>query len=113
MKTKIKGQDGFWLLTSTLVLSLLFFIVQLIIQENKQGSLIVFEKLETDQIIKANNYENSDFQTVVASKTGKFYYYPSCGRVQLIKDSNKIWFKSVQLAKQSGYLPADGCLPQK
>lgn len=113
MSTKIKWQHSFWLLMSILVLSLVFFIVQLIIQENKQGSPIVFEKLETDQIIKANNYENSDFQTVVASKTGKFYYYPSCGRTQLIKNSNKIWFKSVQSAKQSGYLPADGCLPKK
>lgn len=113
MKTKIKWRDSFWLLTSILVLSLVFSIVQLIIQENKRGSLIVFEKVETDQITNVNNNKNSDYQTVVASKTGKFYYYPSCGRAKLIKNYSEIWFKSVQLAEQAGYLPADGCLPQK
>ncbi len=46
---------------------------------------------------------------VVASKSGKKYHYPWCSGSNRIKESNKIWFKSIQEAKRAGYMPAGNC----
>ncbi len=45
----------------------------------------------------------------VASKHGKRYYLPSCSGAARIKDSNKIWFATVEDAQKAGLTPADNC----
>lgn len=46
---------------------------------------------------------------VVASKNGTKYYLPNCPSVKRIKEENKIWFASIEEAKQAGYSPAANC----
>ena len=46
---------------------------------------------------------------VFASKTGKKYYYPWCSGADRIKETNKVWFSSLEQAKSAGYSPASGC----
>lgn len=46
---------------------------------------------------------------VVASKSGTKYYYPWCTGVSKIKEENKIWFNSIEEAKQAGLTPASNC----
>jgi hypothetical protein len=46
---------------------------------------------------------------VVASKTGKYYYYPWCGGAKTISQSNIIWFSSDTKAEAAGYAPASNC----
>lgn|SRR3989344_305117 len=45
----------------------------------------------------------------VASKTGTKYHFPWCAGALNIKESNKIWFKTVEEAKKAGYEPAANC----
>jgi len=49
----------------------------------------------------------------VASKNGKFYYYPWCPGVERIKEENKIYFNSKQEAEKAGYKPAKNCFNLK
>ncbi len=49
----------------------------------------------------------------VASKNGKFYYYPWCPGVERIKEENKIYFNSKQEAEKAGYKPAKNCFDLK
>lgn len=46
---------------------------------------------------------------VVAAKTGKSYYPPSCGSVKRIKEENKVWFKSAAEAQAAGYTASKSC----
>ncbi len=46
---------------------------------------------------------------VVASKSGSKYFLPWCGSVSRIKDTNKVWFASVEEAEAAGYQPAGNC----
>ncbi len=45
----------------------------------------------------------------VASKKGKKYYFPWCGGVARISDTNKVWFNTKEEAEQAGYTPAGNC----
>ena len=45
----------------------------------------------------------------VASKSGKYYYLPSCPGAARIKDANKIWFETQDEAKDRGLAPAANC----
>ncbi len=45
----------------------------------------------------------------VASKSGKYYYLPSCAGAGRIKDANKIWFETEEEAKSRGLAPAANC----
>lgn len=46
---------------------------------------------------------------LVASKSGKKYYYPWCGGVQKIKEENRIYFASKTEAEVRGYTPSSTC----
>jgi hypothetical protein len=46
---------------------------------------------------------------VVASKNGTKYYFPWCGGVSKIAETNKVWFNSEAEAKAKGYTPAANC----
>ena len=41
----------------------------------------------------------------VASKNSKVYHLPSCQYAKRIKDANKIWFRSAEEARNTGYSP--------
>lgn len=44
---------------------------------------------------------------VVASRTGKRYYFPWCANT--IAEKNKVWFKDETEAQKAGYSPAQNC----
>jgi hypothetical protein len=46
---------------------------------------------------------------VVGSKTGTKYHFPWCSGAMRMKEENKVWFESVEKARQAGYLPAGNC----
>lgn len=46
---------------------------------------------------------------VVTSKNSTQYYFPWCGAVRRIKETNQIWFSNAQSAKRAGYTPATHC----
>ncbi len=63
-----------------------------------------------DTSITAQN--SSDFARsglLVGSVNGSKYHYPWCGGAQRIKEGNKIWFASIEEAKNRGYSPAGNC----
>lgn len=45
----------------------------------------------------------------VGSKNGSKFHFPWCGSAKRIKEENKIWFASIEEAKQAGYSPAANC----
>ncbi len=46
---------------------------------------------------------------LVASKSGTKYHLPNCPGAKQIKESNKIFFASVEEAIRAGYTPAANC----
>lgn len=67
----------------------------------------VLESLDTDR------NQNGEKAIIVASKTGKKYYYSWCSGVNRIKEENKIWFNSTEEARARGLTPASGCIGLK
>lgn len=47
--------------------------------------------------------------SVVASKTGKKYYFPWCGTANRITPANKIYFATIAAARAAGLLPSSTC----
>ncbi|HEX5774802.1 MAG TPA: hypothetical protein VFY28_02485 [Candidatus Paceibacterota bacterium] len=45
----------------------------------------------------------------VASKNGARYYLPECSGVKRIKEENKVWFATKEIAGAEGYTPAANC----
>ena len=50
--------------------------------------------------------------SVIASKSGSKYHYPSCPGAKQIKEANKITFASAQAAESAGYTLAANCSPR-
>lgn len=63
--------------------------------------------------LKTNTDKDSEKAVIVASKTGKKYYYSWCSGVNRIKEENKIWFNSTEEARARGLTPASGCIGLK
>ena len=70
-------------------------------------------KAENSPTVNNNLATALDSQTskglVLASKSGKKYYYPWCTGVDRIKEENKVWFTTIEDAKKAGLTPASGC----
>jgi hypothetical protein len=70
-------------------------------------------KAENSPTVNYNFATALDPQTskgiVLASKSGKRYYYPWCTGVDRIKEENKVWFATIEDAKKAGLTPASGC----
>ena len=64
----------------------------------------------TGEAKMTNTSASTGIGKVVASKNGTKYYLPNCSSVKRIKEENKIWFASIEEAKQAGYSPAANCL---
>jgi hypothetical protein len=45
----------------------------------------------------------------VASRSGSFYYLPTCSGAKRIKDKNKVWFVSHEDAEARGLKPSTNC----
>ncbi|MBU3925743.1 hypothetical protein KJ763_01050 [Patescibacteria group bacterium] len=52
---------------------------------------------------------SNDEGLLVGSKNGTKYHYPWCSGALRIKEENKVWFNSVEEARQAGYTPAANC----
>jgi hypothetical protein len=69
----------------------------------------------TDEVIEERMGENekdndtSQQMLYVGSKNSDKYHYPWCSGALRIKDDNKIWFSSLEEAKDAGYTPAGNC----
>lgn len=46
---------------------------------------------------------------IVASKNGSKYHYPWCSGGKSVSEENKIYFNSIQEAREAGYTPAKNC----
>ena len=46
---------------------------------------------------------------IVASRKGSTYHYPWCSGAGAIAEQNKVWFKSEEVARKAGYIPAKNC----
>lgn len=46
---------------------------------------------------------------LVASKNGKYYYYPWCPGADRLSEKNKITFSSADEARAKGYAPSSNC----
>lgn len=69
-----------------------------------QPSGVIFTESSTSGVITP-----VDNVRIVASRSGTKYYLPNCPGVSRIKDENKIYFDSVDLATAAGYAPASNC----
>jgi hypothetical protein len=70
-------------------------------EQDASGVTVVESAFLTNISGKEGNY--------VASKSGKTYYFPWCGMVNRIKDSNLVWFADRMSAEAKGYMPASNC----
>ncbi|MFH1608762.1 MAG: hypothetical protein ABH951_01935, partial [Patescibacteria group bacterium] len=52
---------------------------------------------------------SNDEGLLVGSKNGTKYHYPWCSGALRIKEENKVWFNSMEEARQAGYTPAANC----
>lgn len=74
-----------------------------VISESQQKSILLYDtNLNTKPILHIAG-------AVVASKKGKKYHYPWCSGANRMSEKNKRWFKSIQDARDAGYLPAGNC----
>jgi len=71
------------------------------------ASILSKEELGGDNVVVVQERDPGGY--VVASKNGARYHFPWCSGAQSIKEENKIWFQSVEEAKDAGYTPASNC----
>jgi len=96
----------------------------IIIEDASQGCQDLFKENSAQKYIDSNsNNSNSSTQikgeqsksddinlqnktgAFIASKNSNIYHLPDCQYVKRIKDENKIFFKSVEEARERGYAP--------
>ncbi len=82
------------------------------IRENKTPIIIenLSANIETGfRVAPAAETRFQETGNLVASKKGAKYHYPWCSGAQRIKETNKIWFATIEEAKTAGYTPAKNC----
>ncbi|MAZ40981.1 hypothetical protein CL654_02595 [bacterium] len=97
----------FWVILAILLPLFLYGIAQMSLILDDREPVQVYQG---DTSITAQN--SSDFARsglLVGSVNGSKYHYPWCGGAQRIKEGNKIWFASIEEAKNRGYSPAGNC----
>lgn len=68
------------------------------------------EEMEGDPTTKLfSATQTVSTSTIVASSGGKKYYFVWCKGVSNLKESNKIYFATEDLAKKAGYTLANNC----
>ena len=76
--------------------------------DSGQGEIKIME-LSSDYLARNKTGEFESNYQYVGSKTGKKFHLVTCSGAKRIKDSNKIWFASVEEALKLGYEPASNC----
>lgn len=112
-----------------LIIILIIFLVALIsfglgrlskLQENKApisienmvgsvGLLDSNKSVLSPETAQNEAFLSNDEGLLVGSKNGTKYHYPWCSGALRIKEENKVWFNSVEEARQAGYTPAANC----
>jgi hypothetical protein len=105
MSEKLKS----WLADDTLFISLLVVLVavtsfglgrQSVVEVGQRGSVV--------QTADAAPVPTSGTQ-VVGSRSGTKYHLPDCPGAEQMKEENKVYFDSIQLAEAAGYTAAGNC----
>ncbi len=73
------------------------------ISQNQVQKIPITVAISDQNILEANGGK------VIGSKNGTKYYYPWCGALGRIKPENRVEFASSELARASGYSPAQNC----
>jgi len=73
---------------------------------NKKDNIKVLVKNEERQIKYNHNKKRGE---VVASKSGKKYYFPWCSGINRIKDENKVYFSTELDAQNKGLTLSSSC----
>ncbi len=68
------------------------------IEVKEEGDFIVYKK---EELLSP--------ESVIASKSGKRYYFPWCSGLKRIKKENRVFFKNVEIAKQNGLTLSNTC----
>ena len=74
---------------------------------------VVFHLASQSLVFESYRDPKNTFDTnsgvVVAAKNGTKYHYPWCSGATRMKEENKIYFESVEKAREAGYEPAANC----
>jgi hypothetical protein len=76
---------------------------------SQERVVITQQKINPVQENPALPGKNESLQKVVASRSGTRYHFLDCPGAKQIKESNRIVFESIELAKAAGYTPASNC----
>lgn len=105
IKSFVRSNQTFFaiilLLTGSIAYGLGLEAGQLHITSNTQPAIVFTAAPEMGTV--------ADAIPVVASRGGTKYHRLDCPGANTIKDSNKIYFDSIELARSAGYLPASNC----
>lgn len=103
-KRSFSPKDLFYVLVVILVTFLSYGLGRISALPEKEVPVMLKEggKLE-----KAEN--ESILGLLVGSRRGSKYHYPWCPGALTMKESNKVWFSSVEEARSLGYTPAGNC----
>lgn len=65
--------------------------------------------LETVQRKETTAPQSATTGSYVASKNGSVYHLPWCSGAQRIKEENKVWYETKEVAEAAGLRPAANC----
>lgn len=108
-----RGIKALWMISGTLVIVLCIGLLKLTSAQAEIPKIFV-ENLESHNILGAGEFGEggevvpSSYE-VVGSRNGGKYHYPWCSGAKQIKDSNLIYFNTIDEARALGYLPAKNC----
>ena len=105
----LNRDDVFLVLTLCIFGTLSFGLGKLSMLE-KGRQPITFETPNVASVIlSATTTRETTQGLLVASRTGKNYYYPTCSGAKRIAEKNKVWFDTVEAARAKGYTPSATC----
>ena len=80
--------------------------------EEMKSPVTIYDPLSTSDTSLGGEVEAAHVQqegSVVGSKNGSKYHLPWCSGAQRIKEENKVWFATIEEAKEAGYTAAANC----
>ena len=96
------------IISSILIYAFSLFIIGYIEGAGKSGVQNIKKKKKTEErIIKYTNVDKKG--SVIASKSGKKYYFPWCSGINRIKIENRIYFDTELDAQNKGLTLASSC----
>jgi hypothetical protein len=78
--------------------------------ENQPAGVVFTESVPAEPVLPTVKPQKPiSSAQVVASRSGTKYHLPTCPGAAQIKEANKIYFDSTELAEAAGYTPAANC----